>query len=53
MSEKIVHTNKNGFIFKDVGNKLDYGIFHSSINGGKKLLGWIRKFCIKYQLDKN
>ena len=52
MSEKIIHTDENGFIYKDMKNKLDYGIFHSSVEEGKKLLGWIRKFCIKHMMNK-
>lgn len=37
---------ENGFIFKDVGSKLDYAIFHPDIEEGKSIVGWIRKFCV-------
>jgi hypothetical protein len=34
------------FIFKDVGKKLDYAVFHPDVENGKRLLGWIRKYCV-------
>jgi hypothetical protein len=36
---------EQGFIFKEVGDKLNYAIYHKQDNG-KKLLGWIRKYCV-------
>ncbi len=38
---------EKGFLVKDVGNKLDYGIFRQKVNEGNTLLGWMRKFCVK------
>lgn len=35
---------QEGFEYRDVGNKLDYGIYHKDT--GDKLLGWIRKYCV-------
>ncbi len=35
---------EQGFIFKDVGDKLNYAIHHK--DHGDKILGWIRKYCI-------
>ena len=34
------------YIFKEVGDKLNYAIYHSDVKDGKKLLGWIRKSSV-------
>lgn len=36
------------FIFKDVGDKLNYAIYHEDVENGEKLLGWIRKYCVEH-----
>jgi hypothetical protein len=38
---------ERGFIFCDLGAKLDFGIFHKDVEDGKKLLGWIRKSLVQ------
>ena len=42
--EKPKMVTASGHTFKDVGDKLNYGIFHPDT--GDKLLGWIRKYCV-------
>ena len=41
---------ERGFIFRDLGAKLDYGIFHKDVESGEKLLGWIRKYLVEREL---
>jgi len=42
--EKPKMVTTSGHTFEDVGDKLNYGIFHPDT--GDKLLGWIRKYCV-------
>ena len=41
------------FKFKEVGNKLNYAVFHPNVENGKKLLGWIRKYCVDKKKEKD
>ena len=41
------------FQYRELGKKLDYGIFHPKVENGEKLLGWIRKFCVDYEKNRN
>ena len=41
---------KTGFIYKDVGDKKNYAIFHK--DEGDKQLGWIDKPNVQHMIDK-
>ena len=45
--KKAVPLKDQGFLFRDVGNKVDYGVFHQKVNEGKTLVCWMRKNCVK------
>jgi len=42
---------KTGFIYKDLGNKQSYGIFHKNEPEDKQL-GWMIKAAVKHMADK-
>lgn len=44
---KVKMVDALGFEYREVGDKLNYGVFHDDIKNGEKLLGWIRKYLIK------
>ena len=49
---KIIYEDKKtGFIYKDVEDKQNYGIFHRDT--GDKQHGWISKNVVKDMIDKN
>lgn len=35
-----------GFIFRDVGSKTNYGVFHKDRDQGKVLICWMSKICV-------
>jgi hypothetical protein len=45
--------NEKGFIFRDVGAKLDYAVFHKDVEAGEKVLGWIRKYVVDREAERN
>ena len=50
--EKEIKTS-TGFIFKDIGDKDNYAIFHEKEQSGNKLLGWISRKTVEYEVAKN
>lgn len=44
---KAVPLKEQGFIFRDVGNKTDYGVFHKKVDSGRQLVCWMSKKCVK------
>ena len=42
---------KTGFIYKDVGDKKNYGVFHKK-EADDKQLGWIPKTNVQYMMEK-
>lgn len=42
-----------GFILRDVNDRDNYGIFHDNEQEGKKLLGWISKKVVIYEMEKS
>jgi hypothetical protein len=47
----ILKDSKTGFIYKEVGCKINYGIFHRDEPEDKQL-GWIIKAAVKHMVDK-
>ena len=35
-----------GFIFRDVGSKTNYGVFHKDRDQGKTIVCWMPKSCV-------
>lgn len=45
--KKAIPLKDQGFLFRDVGKKTNYGVFHKKVNDGKTLVCWMDKRCVK------